>query len=300
MGLLDEFEKAHKDISNLLLQVLDEGRLTDSHGRTVDFKNTIIILTSNVGSDILAGASNLLEEEENENILEKEYYQRQNEKFNQEGENNLFSINEEEEEEDLLDIRKNIKDGNNGQNSEIGRKKKQQTQLESNPTHELSRTEKYIKEEVMNRVRSTFSPEFINRIDDIILFNRLDKSALLEVLDLEIDKVQKKLEENNDIEFHITKPAKDRLLMQGYDPAYGARPIRRTIQSQLLNPLARMLISGKITGDSIIELSQIARKDLSSDKDIILSEDTDSNNMFKEELETDQLIVLRKLGINSH
>jgi len=119
-------------------------------------------------------------------------------------------------------------------------------------------------------------------------------------LDLEINKVQKKLEENNDIEFRITKPAKDWLLMQGYDPAYGARPIRRTIQSQLLNPLARMLISGKITGDSIIELSQIARKDLSSDKDIILSEDTDSNNMFKEELETDQLIVLRKLGFHSH
>lgn len=152
----------------------------------------------------------------------------------------------------------------------------------------------------MNRVRSTFTPEFINRIDDIILFNRLDKSSLLKVLDLEINKVQKKLEENNDIEFRITKPAKDWLLMQGYDPAYGARPIRRTIQSQLLNPLARMLISGKITGDSIIELSQIARKDLSSDKDIILSEDTDSNNMFKEELETDQLIVLRKLGFHSH
>jgi ATP-dependent Clp protease ATP-binding subunit ClpA len=280
---------------------LDEGRLTDSHGRTVDFKNTIIILTSNVGSDILAGASDLLEEEQHENILEKEYYQRQNEKLNQEGENKLFSINEEEEEEeDLLGFGKNIKDGNNGQNSGGGRKKKQQTQLESNPTHGLSRTEKYIKEEVMNRVRSTFSPEFINRIDDIILFNRLDKSALLEVLDLEIDKVQKKLEENNDIEFHITKPAKEWLLMQGYDPAYGARPIRRTIQSQLLNPLARMLISGKITNDSIIELSQIARKDLSSDTDIILSEDTDSNNMFKEELETDQLIVLRKLGFNSH
>jgi len=154
--LLDEFEKAHKDVSNLLLQVLDEGRLTDSHGRTVDFKNTIIILTSNVGSDILAGASNLLEEEQNENILEKEYYQRQNERFNQEGENKLFSINEEQEEEDLLGIGKNIKDGNNSQNSEIGRKKKQQDQIESNPTHGLSRTEKYVKEEVMNRVRSTY------------------------------------------------------------------------------------------------------------------------------------------------
>merc|ERR1712146_145782 len=167
-------------------------------------------------------------------------------------------------------------------------------------THGLSRTEKYIKEEVMNRVRSTFTPEFINRIDDIILFNRLDKSSLLEVLDLEINKVQKKLEENNDIEFRITKPAKDWLLMQGYDPTYGARPIRRTIQSQLLNPLAKMLISGKMADDSIIELCQLARKDICVKTDVILSKDTESNNMFKEELETDQLIVLRNKGVRNH
>jgi ATP-dependent Clp protease ATP-binding subunit ClpA len=344
--LLDEFEKAHKDVSNLLLQVLDEGRLTDSHGRTVDFKNTILILTSNVGSDILAGASTLMEEEEQEKDLEKQYYERQKEQLQSlleevgggEGEQrkrkNLGDSNpmkdygnnpdSDQEEEDLFAMGMDDTNANSVNNKRKNKNKTSSSSLSSSSPYTslpLSKTEKLVREEIMNRVRATFSPEFINRLDDIIVFNRLDKGALLKVLDLELLKVEKKLEENNDILFHVDTFAKEWLLHQGYDPAYGARPIRRTIQAQVLNPLARLLISGNIKDGSILHLMQVARRDIQGykdnkndesyenheegvnladgDEDIVLSEDTESNNMFPEALETDQLIILRKIGMRN-
>jgi ATP-dependent Clp protease ATP-binding subunit ClpB len=163
--LFDEFEKAHRDVSNLLLQVFDEGRLTDSHGRVVDFRNTIIILTSNLGSEVLADLP--------------------------EG---MPSVDAE------------------GQ--------------------------------VMEVVRRHYAPEFLNRIDEMVMFNRLKKDNLANICDIQIEDVRKLLTAK-ELDMDVTEDAKQWLVDNGYDPLYGARPLRRLIQHNVLNPLARKLIEGK-------------------------------------------------------
>lgn len=177
--LLDEIEKAHPDTFNILLQVLDEGRLTDNKGRVADFKNSIIIMTSNMGSHIIQ------------------------EKF-----------------EDAVD-------------------------LES--ASESARVE------VMGLLRKTIRPEFLNRIDDIIMFTPLSKSDIKDIVGLQLNNLKKMLTKQN-ITLDATEEAINYLAAKGYDPQYGARPVKRLIQKEVLNNLSKELLSGKITADSIVLL----------------------------------------------
>ncbi len=173
--LFDEVEKAHSDVFNILLQVLDDGRLTDGQGRTVDFRNTIIVLTSNLGAEYLAA------------LLE-------------------------------------------GQPAETAR------------------------EQVMEVVRRAFRPEFLNRLDEIILFNRLGRNELTRIVDIQLKHLQRLLADRK-IEIQIDEQAKAWLASTGYDPVYGARPLKRVIQRELQNPLATMLISGTIKDGDIVAVS---------------------------------------------
>ena len=170
--LFDEIEKAHHDVFNVLLQVLDDGRLTDGQGRTVDFKNTVIILTSNLGGDILAGQAD-------------------------------------------------------GEETSI------------------------VREAVMDIVRAKFRPEFLNRLDEIILFRRLGRDQMDKIVDLQIARLMKLLADRK-ITIDLDKPAKDWLANTGYDPVYGARPLKRAIQRFLQDPLAEQILEGKIKdGDKV-------------------------------------------------
>ncbi len=177
--LLDEIEKAHPEVFNVLLQVLDEGRLTDSKGRTVNFRNTIIIMTSNIGSHL---------------IQEK-----------------LQDLNEENREEIMGELRVQLS----------------------------------------NLLRQTIRPEFLNRIDEIILFKPLTKSEILKIVDLQLANVGRMLAEK-DITLEVTEEAKEWLAEVGFDITYGARPLKRAIQRLVLNPLSEEILKGSIQeGDSV-------------------------------------------------
>ena len=178
--LLDEIEKAHPDVFNILLQVLDDGRLTDNQGRTVDFKNTIIIMTSNLGSHLM--------------------------------QEKLAEINEDNFENIMGELRVAL--------------------------GEL--------------LRSTIRPEFLNRIDEIVFFKPLLKNELRQIIDIQLQRVGQMLAEKN-IEIVINEDVKDFLLQHGYDIKYGARPLKRTVQRYLINPLSAELLMGKYeSGDTII------------------------------------------------
>ena len=167
--LLDEIEKAHPDVFNILLQVLDDGRLTDGQGRTVDFTNTVIIMTSNVGSELLAGD---LGDEAADEALE-------------------------------------------------------------------------------SALRRQFRPEFLNRIDDIVRFDRLSDEHLREIVDIQIERLEGVLA-GRGLAIELTDAARRFLAREGYDPAYGARPLKRAIQNHLQNPLAMALLEGTVDeGDMI-------------------------------------------------
>lgn len=177
--LLDEIEKAHPDVFNILLQVLDDGRLTDNQGRTVDFKNTIIIMTSNLGSHLI--------------------------------QDKLSEINEDNFENIMGELR-------------------------------ISLTE---------LLRRTIRPEFLNRIDEIVLFKPLLKNELKQIIDIQLQKIGKQLAEKN-ITLAVDEDAKDFLMQHGYDVTYGARPMKRTIQRYLINPLSTELLMNKFeNGDTI-------------------------------------------------
>ena len=170
--LLDEIEKAHPDVFNILLQVLEDGRLTDSQGRTVDFSNTIIIMTSNMGSDIIASWN--------------------------------------------------------------------------------GKDEKKLRHDVMEVVNKHMRPELLNRIDEIVIFHRISKEVLERILDIRIKEVQELLKEEKDIEIELDASAKEFLMKEGFDPVFGARPLKRAIQRHLLDELALEIIEGKIkAGDKI-------------------------------------------------
>ena len=177
--LLDEIEKAHPDTFNILLQVLDEGRLTDNKGRVADFKNSIIIMTSNMGSQIIQ------------------------EKF-----------------EDALDVESAASSA---------------------------------RVEVMGLLRKTIRPEFLNRIDDIIMFTPLDKSNIREIVGLQLEQLKKMVSKQH-ITLDATEEAIDYLAEKGYDPQFGARPVKRLIQKEVLNNLSKELLAGKIKAESIVLL----------------------------------------------
>jgi ATP-dependent Clp protease ATP-binding subunit ClpB len=172
--LFDEIEKAHPDIFNSLLQILEEGRLTDGQGRVVDFKNTVIIMTSNLGSQFLGG-ENLRSEEE-------------------------FDA---------------------------------------------------AREQVMDVLQSHFKPEFLNRVDDIVIFRPLGEAELTQIVDLRLRDLERLLAERK-IHLELAKTAKDLLFMEGYDRAYGARPLKRAIQKLVQDPLALKLLEGEVqSGDTV-------------------------------------------------
>lgn len=174
--LLDEIEKAHPDVWNTLLQILDDGRLTDAQGRTVSFKNTIIVMTSNIGAREITGKSSL-----------------------------GFARNDESEEE---------------------------------------RREENIRSRVMEAVKMTFRPEFINRLDEVIVFHPLKQEDVRRIADLQIAKLTERMEKQG-IALRVDESAVELLAEKGYDPAFGARPLKRTIQSMLQNAVADSILDGK-------------------------------------------------------
>ena len=179
--LFDEIEKAHPDVFNVLLQVLDDGRLTDNKGRTADFKNTIIIMTSNMGSDL---------------------------------------------------IRKSLESMTKANADEVVRK---------------------VRAEVMDMLKERIRPEFLNRIDEITVFRPLTEEQIAEVVRLQLDRVVKTLASNG-ITLTYTDAAVQQIAHEGYDPQFGARPVKRVIQSRVLNTLSTDIISGTLRRDSVIEL----------------------------------------------
>ena len=192
--LFDEIEKAHPDVFNVLLQVLDDGRLTDGKGRTVNFKNTILIMTSNVGSDII-----------------QDYMGR----INSLADNGAVSVGSEEdrvgEQKDML-----MEDCKNA---------------------------------VMEVLKRSVRPEFLNRIDEVIMFEPLTSKDIKDILMLQIHQIQSMLAEKG-INLNFTPAALDYLASKGYDPAYGARPIKRLLQKELINELATQIIGGSISGEN--------------------------------------------------
>jgi ATP-dependent Clp protease ATP-binding subunit ClpB len=171
--LFDEIEKAHPDVFNILLQILEDGRLTDGKGRTVDFRNAVLVMTSNVGSSA------------------------------------------------LFDLA--------GSDPERARK------------------------EAMEALRQAFRPEFINRIDDIVLFNPLGQEQLNKIIDLELVKVMRLLAERK-VRLELTPAARERLVRDGYDPAYGARPLRRTVQRLVQDPLAMRILDGSVLPGDLVRV----------------------------------------------
>jgi ATP-dependent Clp protease ATP-binding subunit ClpB len=173
--LFDESEKAHPDVFNILLQVLDDGRLTDGQGRTVDFRNTIIILTSNIGSEYL-----------------------------------------------------------------VNQKEGEDTDL--------------VRDLVLGEVRQKFRPEFLNRLDDIILFHRLQRSEMTKIVDIQMQRLHKLLADRK-ITIDLDDAARTWLANRGYDPAYGARPLKRVIQRHVQDPLAEQILAGRIKDGDTVRIS---------------------------------------------
>jgi ATP-dependent Clp protease ATP-binding subunit ClpB len=171
--LFDEIEKAHGDVFNMLLQILDDGRLTDSKGRTVDFKNTVLIMTSNLGSREIQAA---------------------------EGD------------------------------------------------------EMQVRDAVLQELRLHFKPEFLNRVDDVVIFHQLSREQIAEIIDVQLERLKKMLKERN-ITIVLDQSAKELLAREGYDPSYGARPLKRAIQTLIQNPLAVRLLRGEILPGQTIRLS---------------------------------------------
>lgn len=183
--LFDEVEKAHPEVFNILLQLLDDGRLTDGHGRTVDFRNTVVIMTSNIGSSHI---------------------------------------------QDLLSER------------------------EKRPVAYWGKTnEEELREAIMKDLRAFFKPEFLNRIDEIIIFNPLSRSLLKDIVDIQINRMRRYLIDKG-IDIVLTDAAKGKLAELGYDPVYGARPLRRTISNWILNPLSLKLLEGTFKEGDVIEV----------------------------------------------
>jgi ATP-dependent Clp protease ATP-binding subunit ClpB len=173
--LLDEIEKAHRDVFNILLQVLDDGRLSDNHGHTVDFTNTIIVMTSNIGSQLI---------------------------------------------------------------QEITRS---------------GGSEEELRQGVMESLEGKFLPEFLNRIDEVIVFHPLKREQIRRIVDLQIQRLQHQLAQN-DLNLEVTDAARNEIAVRGYDPTYGARPLKRVIQQQLQNPLATELLKGHFAPGSTVRI----------------------------------------------
>ena len=196
--LFDEIEKAHTDVFNVLLQILDDGRLTDGQGRTVDFKNTIIIMTSNLGSEYI---------------------------------------------------------------------------------HEYIDRPETMEERVLEVLRGHFRPEFLNRVDEIIIFRALGLTQIKEIVDIQIEHLRKRLAERK-IDLDLTDAAKQAVAEKGYDPVYGARPLKRTIQKLIQDPLANEILKGDFKeGDHVVV-------DVDKDKNLVLTKEVRKGKSEKPEKES--------------
>jgi ATP-dependent Clp protease ATP-binding subunit ClpB len=216
--LLDEIEKAHPDVFNILLQVLDDGRLTDNKGRTVDFKNTILIMTSNVGADIIQSYMDRLPLETS---LSPEERLSDTIRFaNQRSANPLDS---------------EAPVGNGSQNNE----QKRAILLEE------------CRAQVLEVLKRTVRPEFLNRIDEVIMFEPLSQSDIRDILRMQMEDLREKLSENG-VNITFTQEFEDYMSTKGYEPAYGARPIKRLMQKELVNLLAKAILDGHVRRDSVI------------------------------------------------
>ncbi len=193
--LLDEIEKAHPDVFNILLQVLDDGRLTDNKGRTVDFKNTIIIMTSNVGSDIIQNYMDRL--------------------------------------------------------PEVGAKGMDPS-AEASAITKRSEMLEECKGKILDVLKQTIRPEFLNRIDEIIMFEPLTRNDIRDILHIQMAALKHKLSEDG-VEISFTDAFEDYMTDKGYDPAFGARPIKRVMQRELVNKLAKAILDGTVHKDSVVE-----------------------------------------------
>ncbi len=193
--LLDEIEKAHPDVFNILLQVLDDGRLTDNKGRTVDFKNTIIIMTSNVGSDIIQNYMDRL--------------------------------------------------------PEVGAKGMDPS-AEASAITKRSEMLEECKGKILDVLKQTIRPEFLNRIDEIIMFEPLTRNDIRDILHIQMAALKHKLSEDG-VEISFTEAFEDYMTDKGYDPAFGARPIKRVMQRELVNKLAKAILDGTVHKDSVVE-----------------------------------------------
>lgn len=173
--LLDEFEKGHRDVWNILLQLFDDGRLTDSHGRTVDFRNVIVVMTSNIGANVIA---------------------------------------------DL--------------------------------PPELTGSEPVVKDTIMNVVRGTLSPELLNRIDETVVFNRLQRENMDQIAKIHIAEIASRLADGQNMTLDVSHVALEALAEKGYDVRYGARPLKRVLNRDILNPLSRLVLEGSVLeGDTV-------------------------------------------------
>ena len=206
--LLDEIEKAHPDVFNVLLQVLDDGRLTDNKGRTVDFKNTILIMTSNVGSDIIQGYMDRLPAVGKPGV-------------------------DPAEEMRAIATRRELLDE--------------------------------CKEKVMDVLKTMVRPEFLNRIDEIIMFDPLTQNDIRDILHIQMKQLQNRLSEEG-VTIEFTKAFEDHMVTGGYDPAYGARPIKRLMQRELVNQLAKAILAGTVHKDSVIEVDVAGGQIVLNDK----------------------------------
>ena len=177
--LLDEMEKAHPDVFNILLQILEDGRLTDGKGRTVDFRNTVVIMTSNVGANFI-----------NKSAVG-------------------FGTTDEDADYDKM------------------------------------------KERIMDELKRTFRPEFLNRVDDLIVFHALGEEHIRQIVDIMLNELNRRIEEY-DLHIEVSDDVKGKLLQEGFDPTYGARPLRRVIQRRLEDGISEELLQGKLSpGDTV-------------------------------------------------
>lgn len=233
--LFDEVEKAHPDIFNILLQVLDDGRITDSQGRLIDFRNTVIVMTSNIGSD---------------HILDV---------FAKKGKTAKKPATRKQEVPDLSSQKTNYKVDDDG-TVEISASRVSDAvsspsvqEPESLPIAERETDEEYeqMLKRVMTALRSHFRPEFLNRVDEIILFHTLSKTELRQIVSIQVKRIERLLAEQK-ITLQLSDAAKNHITDVGYDPVYGARPLKRAIQRELENPLANKILENAfVEGDTI-------------------------------------------------
>ncbi|MEZ2228030.1 MAG: ATP-dependent Clp protease ATP-binding subunit [Microcoleus sp.] len=233
--LFDEVEKAHPDVFNILLQVLDDGRITDSQGRLVDFRNTVIVMTSNIGSD---------------HILEV---------FSKKGKTPKKTTVRKQEVPDFSSQKTNYKVDDDG-TVEISASRVSDVvnppisqEPEILPISERETDEEYeqMLKRVMNALRSHFRPEFLNRVDETILFHTLSKTELRQIVTIQVKRIERLLAEQK-ITLELSDAAKNHITDVGYDPVYGARPLKRAIQRELENPLANKILENAfVEGDTI-------------------------------------------------